>query len=180
MHPLFASNRFTQAPISYDVLTTPSPTGHTILDRNTRNPVPAHTLSQPATDPPMYSRLILTSDRFKWHVIVDTAPKFFLAGGRKPSHVAITNLDVIEAIYRTLHTRVTQEEWVQLGTGSRAQRKATSAYTRRCEKMGGNPKEGVKRVDLLGEKTRFVGIEVDKNSSAPGGRLAKLVFGKAV
>lgn len=178
MHPLFASNRFTQAPISYDVLTLPTAAGRTILDRTTRCPVPAITLSQPATDPPSYSRLILTSDRFTWRVLVDNAPKFFLAGNRKPSHVPITNLDVIEAIHRTLHTRVTQEEWAQLGNGSRTQRKATNAYNLRCQKMGGNPKDGVKRVDILGEKTRLIGIEVDKNSNAPGGRVAKMVFGK--
>lgn len=68
MHPLFASSRLHHAPISYDVVYPPSTIA--IVDRSTRSPIPMHTLTQPATDPPTHTELILTSDKFPWKVVV--------------------------------------------------------------------------------------------------------------
>ncbi|KAF8119810.1 hypothetical protein EV363DRAFT_1379451 [Boletus edulis] len=70
MHPLFASTRLHSAHISYNVTYTPS--SRTVLDRTTHTAVPAHTLSQPATDPqtPAASHLVLRTDKFPWPVIV--------------------------------------------------------------------------------------------------------------
>ena len=90
---------------------------------------------------------------------------------------SITNLDVLYAIHNTLNVPVTPDEWNQLGHGSRKQQKVTRAYERRCTRMGGGWEGGVRRIDWLGEKTRLIGVEVDK--SAGGGGMAKLVFGKA-
>ena len=82
----------------------------------------------------------------------------------------VSNLDVLYAVHNTLSTRVTQQEWEALGHGSRAQRKITRAYERRCMKMSGGWEGGVRRMDYLGE---LVGVKVDTESGT-----GRLVFGK--
>ena len=72
--------------------------------------------------------------------------------------------------------RAFKEEWDALGSGSRAQRKVTKAYERRCKVLGGGWDQGVKRIDWLCERTKLIGVEVDKAASDTG--VAKLVFGK--
>lgn len=178
MHPLFASTRLHRAPISYDVTYTPS--SRTVLDCTTRVAVPTHMLAQPATDPPTpaSSRLILRSDKFPWPVVVGPSSGSGYSGSgygpsRSRSSSNISNLDLLYALHATLLTRVTPQEWEALGHGSRAQRKVTRAYEKRCTKMRGGWEGGVRRLDWLHGKTRLVGIEVEKHGS--GG---KLVFGK--
>jgi len=186
MHPLLAYSRLHDPPISYDITYTPSP--RTVLDRTTHTPVPAHTLGQPATDPPtpITSKLVFRSDKFSWPIVVgqtassgsDPKPKnFYIASSESSSskrNPAITNLDVLYALHSTLLTRVTPVEWEALGHGSRSQRKVTRAYEKRCTKMGGGWEGGVRRIDWLGKKTRLVGVEVDRNLG-----MGKLIFGKA-
>ncbi|KAF9256573.1 hypothetical protein L218DRAFT_191697 [Marasmius fiardii PR-910] len=205
MHPLLASSPHNRAPISYDVMF--SPTSSTIVDRNTRTAVPSHTLGQPCTDPPTLGKLVLRSDKFPWALVVHAGTatngasggggggaavpvrspaKFYIAGGSSSSsgsspnslsaHARVTNLDLLHALYSTLSARVTKEEWDALGSGSRAQRKVTKAYERRCKVLGGGWDQGVKRIDWLCERTRLIGVEVDKAASDTG--VAKLVFGK--
>ncbi|TFK70757.1 hypothetical protein BDN72DRAFT_958597 [Pluteus cervinus] len=193
MHPLLAYSRLHSAPISYDVTFAPTP--QTVVDRSTHTSIPGHTLSQPATDPPTYGELVLHCDKFPWPIIViaSSAPganhhpltqneNYPYANGmphmqRRNSNAVVTNMDVLCALYNTLCARVTPDEWESLGHGSRAQRKATRAYQSRCTKLGGSWEEGVRRVDYLGEKTRLIGVEVDKSVDAAG--CGKLVFGKA-
>ena len=181
MHPLLASSRLHSAPISYDVTYTPSP--RSVVDRNTRTPVPNHTLGQPATDPPTYGKLVLRCDKLPWPIVAQpsgaTGGKFFIGtapSGESGRTVPISNSDLLCAIHTTLSVRVSHEEWEALGKGTRAQRKVTRAYENRCKKMGGGWDGGVRRIDWLGERTRLVGIEVDKDAGAGG--VAKLVFGK--
>ncbi|KAF5345430.1 hypothetical protein D9758_013619 [Tetrapyrgos nigripes] len=209
MHPLLASNHLTHAPISYDVLLPPSV--HSVVDRTTRNSVPGHVLSQPATDPPTFDRLVLKSDMFSWPVVAfpggrstsfesqsqshhghgsGTTNKFFLGDiGSHNSHshshsshsnqsdTPITNFDVLNAVYKTLHIKLTQDEWETLGrVDTRGQRRAARAYERRCRMLGGGWDEGVQRVDLLGERSRLNGVMVDKSETEVG--IAKLVFSK--
>lgn len=180
MHPLFASTRLHSAPISYDVSYTPS--SRTVLDRTTHMAVPAHTLAQPATDPPtpVSARLTLRSDKFPWPVVV--GPSSSGSGGSVGSSSrsrssSITNLDLLYALHATLLTRITPQEWEGLGHGSRAQRKVTRAYEKRCTKMGGGWEGGVRRLDWLHGKTRLVGIEVEKHGN--GANTGKLIFNKA-
>ncbi|KAG9308206.1 hypothetical protein JVU11DRAFT_12219 [Chiua virens] len=185
MHPLFASTRLHSAPISYDVTYTPS--SRTVLDRTTHTAVPAHTLSQPATDPPTpaASRLVLRSDKFPWPVVVGpstSAPSgtgFYIgsSSSRSSRSSNITNLDLLYALHTTLMIRVTPQEWEALGHGSRAQRKVTRGYEKRCTKMGGGWEGGVRRIDWLHGKTKLIGIEVEKHAN--GNSTGKLVFGKA-
>lgn len=85
-------------------------------------------------------------------------------------------MDVLHAIHITLSARVTQVEWDSLGNASRAQRKATRAYEKRCNDMGGGWGAGVRRVDFLGGKTKLVGVEIA--SEKLGGQ--SVIFGKLV
>jgi hypothetical protein len=183
MHPLLAFTRRHPAPISFDVAFTPS--ARSVLDKTIHAPVPALTLAQPATEPPIpaSSRLVLRSEKFPWLVVVGpvgSSPTFYLGSGksRKPkSSAALTNLDVLYAVHTTLMTRVTPEEWASLGNGSKAQRKVAAAYERRCTRMGGGWEGGVRRIDWLHSKTQLIGIEMDKGNSA-GDKVGKLVFGR--
>ncbi|KAI6027053.1 hypothetical protein EDC04DRAFT_3142960 [Pisolithus marmoratus] len=180
MHPLFASTRLHSAPISYDVSYTPS--SRTVLDRTTHMAVPAHTLAQPATDPPtpVSARLTLRSDKFLWPVVVGPSSSgsgSSIGSSSRSRSSSITNLDVLYALHATLLTRITPQEWEALGHGSRAQRKVTRAYEKRCSKMGGGWEGGVRRLDWLHGKTRLVGIEVEKHGN--GTNTGKLIFGKA-
>lgn len=187
MHPLFAHSRLHHAPIDYDVIHPPS--ARSVLDSTIHSPVPVHTLSQPATDPPTSApdQLVLRSHKFPWTIVV-TASGPAVTGGSGPSRKmarthsrsssmqgnVITNLDVLYTVHTTLLSRVTPEEWEALGNGSKAQRKVTRAYERRCSLMGGW-EGGVRRVDWLGGKTHLSGIEVDKTS---GTNVGKLIFSK--
>ena len=51
MHPLLSYTRLHHAPISYDVAFTPS--ARTVVDRTLHSPLPAVTLAQPVTEPPI-------------------------------------------------------------------------------------------------------------------------------
>ncbi|KAF8879402.1 hypothetical protein BD779DRAFT_1155973 [Infundibulicybe gibba] len=182
MHPLLAYSRLHSPPISYDVIFSPS--SRTVVDRSTRTAIPMHTLSQPATEPPTATRLVFKSDKLPWPIVVTPSGtsgskpgRFFIADGASASGAPITNMDLLHAIHHTLSSRVSQVEWDALGHGSRAQRKITRAYEKRCVKMGGGWDGGVRRIDYLGGKTRLVGIEVDKTPTEGGA--GKLVFGKA-
>ncbi|KAK0201337.1 hypothetical protein DFS33DRAFT_1346439 [Desarmillaria ectypa] len=163
MHPLLASGRLNRAPISYDLRFLPSSTS--VVDRRTRMSIPIHTLSEPATDPPKSTKLVLRCDDFPWPVIVHP---------QRPG--AITNLDLLYAVHSMLSTRVTHEEWDALGHGTHAQLKAAKAYEVRCTELGGGWDDGVRRIDWLGETTCLVGVEVDKSASECG--VGKLVFAK--
>ncbi|PCH35018.1 hypothetical protein WOLCODRAFT_165961 [Wolfiporia cocos MD-104 SS10] len=182
MHPILAHTRTHNAPLTYDVILPPS--AHTVLDCETHSAIPTHTLMQPATDPPMPlgARLVLSSHKLPWPIIVTASntgpvspgPRFTI-GPPKPDSV-ITNLDVLYGVHITLLKPVTPEEWAALGVGSRAQQKVARAYQMRCTRMGGGWEAGVRRVDWLGEKTRLVGVEVDKSGGDCGS--GKLVFSR--
>ncbi|KAH8824562.1 hypothetical protein DL96DRAFT_1467994 [Flagelloscypha sp. PMI_526] len=182
MHPVLAYTKQSQAPISYDV--TYPPSSHTVVDRNTRASVPKHTLQESATDPITVSTLVLTSDKLPWPVVVrsrrgsssssKSSAKFYIGERTTPSDPTssstyVTNNDVLRSLHDNLYTRVTQEEWDALGSGSLKQKRVWKTYEARCQNAGGGHPAGVRRIDYLGEKTRLVGIEVDRSSE--GGRL---------
>ncbi|KAH9998763.1 hypothetical protein BJV77DRAFT_711218 [Russula vinacea] len=184
MHPLLSYTRLHHAPISYDIAFTPS--ARTVVDRTVHSPLPAVTLAQPATEPPIpaSSRLVLRSPKLPWVVAVGpigSPPTFFIGkDGEKrkaKSSAALTNLDVLYAVHSTLMTCVTPEEWHSLGEGSRAQRRVAEAYKERCTRMGGGWDGGVRRVDWLGSKTHLIGVEIDKSNEA-GENVGRLVFGR--
>ncbi|KAJ7197909.1 hypothetical protein GGX14DRAFT_184600 [Mycena pura] len=161
MHPLFAYTHLDHAPISCDIAYAPS--ARTILDRATREPIPASVLDEPATEPPLYTQLILRSSLFPWDVVVRphaaAAPAPASPRSRCPRRRRkITNLDVLYALQDTLSARVTQDEWA--GLGARARRRISHAYETRCIARGGGWDAGVRRIDWLEGRTRLVGIEL--------------------
>ena len=182
IHPLFAYSRLHHAPIQYDVSRTPS--AQTVMDCLTGSPVPAHTLAQPATDPPTEApdQLLLRSHKFPWTIIVKAGPPY--PSNKKTKHsdlrspvtrTLITNLDVLYAIHTTLTAQVTPEEWEALGDGSKEQQRVARAYRRRCAPPVGGGENGVRRLDWLGSKTHLVGIEVEWSS---GRSVGKPVFAR--
>ncbi|TFK33669.1 hypothetical protein BDQ12DRAFT_738671 [Crucibulum laeve] len=189
MHPILACTRLTRAPIYYDVTYTPS--SHTVLDRHTLGSIPAHTLAQPATEPPTSGVLVMRAERLPWPIeIASTPPKsgkrFYIGDSSSESSLSgsskpISTLDLLYAIHSFLSTRVTQPEWEALGHGSRGQRKVARAYEKRCTRMGGGWDAGVRRIDFLEGKTRLIGIEMvmEKSSSGTTGTaVGKLAFAK--
>ncbi|KAJ6568645.1 hypothetical protein B0H19DRAFT_1024017 [Mycena capillaripes] len=178
MHPLFEYTYLDHAPVSCDILYLPS--SRSILDRSTRAPIPYETLDEPATEPAVYTQLVLKCDFFPWDVIV--RPN---AAGASPAKSArfpftrrraVTNLDVLFALYDTLSERVTEDEWARLGHGSRVQRQISRAYEQRCIKLGGGWETGVRRIDWLDGRTRLVGIEMKPSKDGVASDVATLIF----
>jgi len=174
MHPLLSHTQLYPAPISYNIVFSPC-TG-TVFDRTVDSPIPAVTLSEPATEPPIpaSSRLILRASELPWLVIV-TGSKEGKKGGVETSSV-LTNLDVLYAVHKTLLARAAPEEWDALGEGSHAQCRVSEAYEDRCTRIGGGWEGGVRRVDWLGPDTHLVGVEIDENDEASE-ITGRLVFG---
>jgi hypothetical protein len=85
---------------------------------------------------------------------------------------------MLVALHVFLHVPITPHEWASLGHGSRKQKKITRSYEERCVKMGGGWEGGVKRIDWLRGKTRFMGVEVDSIGER-GEVIGRMVFGKA-
>ena len=84
-------------------------------------------------------------------------------------NAAITNLDVLCALYQTLQVNVTNVEWSSLGHGSVMQHTVAEAYERRCIRNCGGWEGGVRRIDWLGRRTTLIGVEVP--ADADTGRL---------
>lgn len=78
-----------------------------------------------------------------------------------PAHTALTNLDVLHAVYASLRAPVSRREWDALGAGSGAQRRVAEAYSKRCERTGSQREwdAGVRRVDWLCGRTVLCGVE---------------------
>jgi hypothetical protein len=115
-------------------------------------------LAEPATYPPLAS-MELTVKGFPWSIRV-------LPYSQKPS-AYVTVADVFHALSRSLRTAVTSEEYSTLLRSSRAQQEVNEAFERRYRRlaMTGNEEayrveklKGVKRVDFLGTRTRWMGL----------------------
>ncbi|KAJ4488919.1 hypothetical protein C8J55DRAFT_410602, partial [Lentinula edodes] len=176
MHPLFAaSSPDSPAPICYDVARPPSRTSvrckfaesaHEAASSNPRSTtngeaVPAHVLAEPATDPSTLGKLVLKSDRFPWEVIVTAGCAEAPSVNSRP---VVTNNDVLHALYHTLHAHVLHSEWDTLDSDRFRQRRVSRAYQR----QGREEQEGVRRVDWLMGRTRFVGIVVERSAGVGG------------
>ncbi|EJD06469.1 uncharacterized protein FOMMEDRAFT_17022 [Fomitiporia mediterranea MF3/22] len=189
IHRQLASNNGSPA-ILYDVTRAPShdnilaPPPTSLLASLTRRsrappqPVPAHTLALPATRPFVPSlRLSLPASSSSMPVPLprDWVINAVSIGTTDPAHTALTNLDVLHAVYSTLREPVSRREWDALGSGSNAQRRIAEAYSKRCERSGRQSEwdAGVRRVDYLCGRTMMCGIEC-----RPDG-MCELVFTKA-
>ena len=174
----------------YDVSYLPS--SWVVLDRATNSPIPVHLLQQSATNPPLpiTSQLVLHSELFPWSINVGpssaacvriqpmcgSGSRYYTGwSGPVPSRRrksdAITNLDVLCALYQTLQMNVTNVEWGSLGHGSPLQRNVADAYERRCIRNCGGWEGGVRRIDWLGTRTTVIGVEV-----SAGTQTGRLIF----
>lgn len=150
MHPLLTYSRHSPK-VAYNIVFAPSHSN--IIHPETQAPVSSHTLNLPATSP-RTSELYLNSPHFPWTIrVVSTT---------SPDH-AITNLDVIEAVYKSLRKPVSRDEWNSLGNGSSTQRAVADAYEDRCSQLGGDMENGVRRSDFLTGRVIFLGVESRPN-----------------
>jgi hypothetical protein len=189
MQPLLAHSLLHHAPISYDVTFPPST--RTVFDSNTRLPASTRSLAQPATEPPTRTKVLLKSDKLPWIIPVTASSPLPGRTGlyispsqsrsRSPSRSArpVSTQDVLMALHIFLHAPVTAGEWASLGHGSKKQRKITMAYEERCVKIGGGWEGGIRRIDWLCGRTKFVGIEIDRSNYRSGDVVGRLSFRKA-
>ncbi|KAH8110040.1 hypothetical protein DFH11DRAFT_1514880 [Phellopilus nigrolimitatus] len=77
--------------------------------------------------------------------------------------------DVLRAIHDTLQTRVTHAEWAKMSDHEVYE--ASRAYTRRCRTAEFEKMQGVRRVDLLGDKHWFNGMKRVKDDDPHNFRL---------
>ena len=143
IHPLLAITQPSPM-LKYDVSQPPA----TIIPNVA---VPPHALNELATSPPIPSMVIRCS-HLPWTItIVPTNTKY------------VTVRDVFDGIYRSLRLAVLEAEFQCLPSAV-ARYSVNNAYTRRYKRLV-DPKahelektKGLKRVDFLGERTRFTGL----------------------
>ena len=170
-------------PPSHDnILAPPSQSLFASITRRSRappTPVPAHTLALPATRPfvPELTLALppqISSSSVNIPLAGDWAVKAVSMSATDPAHTALTNMDVLMSIHKSLRTPVSRREWESLGTGSSAQKRVAEAYSTRC-RASGNQKEwdaGVRRVDFLVGRTLLQGVECRPDGAC------ELVLGK--
>ncbi|KAI5115749.1 hypothetical protein M0805_002343 [Coniferiporia weirii] len=164
----------THAPSHLNILAPPSSSLLASLTRRRTvpTPVPAHTLALPATRPFVP----------ELHLALPTLPgvppgwavRAMSMGDTESARTALTNLDVLHAVYAALRTPASRREWDALGAGSTAQKRVAEAYKRRCETLGSQREwdAGVRRVDFLCGRTVLWGVECRADG------VCELVFAK--
>ena len=143
IHFLLAFSPYEEPAIHYDLTLPPS----------LNNEITSEEFAEPATHPPL-SSLLITCPHIPWPIIVSPSSG---AGG------FITILDVLECIYRALRTPVLLAEYGSLPSKD-ATLDVNTAYYRRCKRIEDfdarrlEEGKGVKRVDFLMGKNRFLGL----------------------
>ncbi|KAF9524756.1 hypothetical protein CPB83DRAFT_860649 [Crepidotus variabilis] len=119
-----------------------------------RHHLSSRALSEPATEPPMRFISIVTS-YLPWTF------KIYASNGH---YVSLE--DVLETIYRSLRINITQDEFGSFPS-EQHRRRATRAYEERYRRLRSQrsyeeeKRAGMKRVDFLMGRTRFVGLSSD-------------------
>ncbi|KAJ3891788.1 hypothetical protein GG344DRAFT_46676 [Lentinula edodes] len=144
IHYLLAFSPYQLPPIPYHLSTHPS---------ITKSFISADVLSEPATDPPV-SSLIITCPHLQWEFTVTPS-------SRKASCVSV--IDVLYALYRGLRIAVHPVEYKALPSPE-AVANVNEAYYSRCNSIleaqarQEEQSKGIKRVDFLIGRTRFLGL----------------------
>ncbi|KAG7094548.1 hypothetical protein E1B28_005376 [Marasmius oreades] len=121
-------------------------------------PLPSPLLSEPALSPVVPS-LVLTTHLLPWAITIHASNGYF-----------VTVRDVLDAIYRTLRKNVTHNEYNSISSHQDRLR-VNEAYERRYSRIRDyhasreEKQSGVKRVDFLHKRTRFMGILPSKGAS---------------
>ncbi|KIK68517.1 hypothetical protein GYMLUDRAFT_722020 [Collybiopsis luxurians FD-317 M1] len=139
-------------------------------------PCPVEQLSQPATHPPI-TRLRIVSDLLpEWPIDIAYNPHYVGGSSLTPAawtpgfgidttgtQPPILFSDVLIAIHRGLHTRITHADFNRLSLTQ--ERAVTKAYLKRCRHAGSfeaaERAQGVKRVDYLLDRKWFRGCVLD-------------------
>ncbi|KAF9554189.1 hypothetical protein CPC08DRAFT_197061 [Agrocybe pediades] len=131
--------------INWDLMDHPSS-----ISRN-HHSLSSRALCEPATNPPMPS-IVIYSPYLPWSIKV------------RPSNGSyITLEDVLDSVYRSLRSNVMQQDFGSLPS-AKEQRRATEAYERRYRRIRHErlyqeeKRGGMKRVDFLMCRTRFLGL----------------------
>lgn len=144
IHFLLAYAPYAEPFVNYDLSLPPSTFG---------NQIPPQTLLEPATSPALHS-LVIECPHLKWDFSI--TPSSSLPGA------FVTVLDVFEALYRGLRLAVHPVDYNELPFD--IVRDVNAAYYTRCgrilatEARTSEESKGIKRVDFLMGRTRFLGL----------------------
>lgn len=151
IHPLLAFHPYVP-PIIYDVSLPP----HTLAPNMHASPLslPARVLVEPATQPSMHT-MTLIIDQFPWRLTIS------------PTKHCISVRELLEALYCFLRQPVLSSEYNTLPTQA-LKDDVSIAFHTRCgrapskEAADEQYQKGVKRVDFLLGRTRFMGLSSTK------------------
>jgi hypothetical protein len=137
-------------------------------------------LRQPATHPPITRLRIICDAIPQWPIDLQYNPYF--NGGVAPHSpdggmLPITLCDVLVAVHRSLHTRISHIDWARLSVAEETA--VSKAYTRRCRSVPSTSEfeanQGVRRVDYLLDRVIFRGLL--RVSSSEGFETMRLILG---
>ncbi|KIK54932.1 hypothetical protein GYMLUDRAFT_176439 [Collybiopsis luxurians FD-317 M1] len=160
IHYVLAFSPYQLPPLTYDLSAHPSVVSSYLS---------ADILSEPATNPPV-SSLTITCPHLSWEFPI--AP--MTRSSRKGNYVSI--LDVLHALYRGLRTTVHPVEYEAIPSPEIVNN-VNEAYFSRCESISDakarqeEQAKGVKRVDFLMGRNRFLGLSATKASRNGGGSM---------
>lgn len=122
----------------------------------------AHTLLEPATNPPVTS-MVIQHPKLVWDIVATPhTPSSFFNGKHRPGREFVSVLDVLSAIYHTLRVPIDHSEYARIEP--RAQTRVNAAYYARCDRIADpvarrtESERGVRRVDFLTGMNLFEGL----------------------
>jgi len=145
VHPVL---RYSLKPnISFDLIFHPS----TITTLPDHRPLPLHTLTEPATNPPL-PHITVISPHLPWPIIIQVPPNKY-----------ITVSDVLLTLHRFLALTVTVDEYGNIPSEDAVHR-INTAFERRLKEIHDRIAreqerfKGWKRIDFLADRRRFLGL----------------------
>lgn len=123
------------------------PTARHLHGRGAVDQIPEALLLKPATEPPV-NRMRILSDDFPWVINIAL-----------PRNEAVTVGQIFGAIYGTLQNPMDKEDWDDETPNAKR-----NLHRNRCARLARGPASfkvdpHIKRVDLLGDKTHFMGLK---------------------
>ncbi|KAF9529817.1 hypothetical protein CPB83DRAFT_764334 [Crepidotus variabilis] len=151
IHFLLAFSPFSEPAIPWD-LSYPAPKSY--MGADGYDLLTVDTLVEPATSPPLGS-LLITHPNLKWNVEI-------LPSDHEPGAFVSVN-DVLVSLYRELRLAIHPLEYAELPEGE-VRSSVDAAYYARCGRIRDTQirmleeKKGIKKIDLLMGRSRFLGL----------------------
>ena len=148
-----------------------------LFDGGFSAPLHPDDLREPATLPPL-TRLRIVCDLIpQWPIDLEFHADALAGYGSNPFNPPpISLVDVLIAVHRAMHTRITHAEWAMLSIDD--QKAISRTFYRRCKAVLAayemERANGVMRVDFLRGKTRMLGVE--RAAPVDGLEVIKLVL----